>query len=43
VCEEKKGRRETTPEERGGERERERGVPVLLREGFFSNWNNSSF
>jgi hypothetical protein len=25
------------------EGERERGVPVLLREGFFSNWNNSSF
>jgi hypothetical protein len=36
VCEKKRQERNNTRRERG--RERERGVPVLLREGFFSNW-----
>jgi hypothetical protein len=41
----KKKAEEKQDKQREGERERERerGVPVLLREGFFSNWNNSSF
>jgi hypothetical protein len=39
---EKKKTEEKQHQQKEGERERG-GVPVLLREGFFSNWNNSSF